>query len=78
MTSKELAPLQGALDSILSRLSFLESKVGIEGAAPTAPVTQAAIVEGMFQTPLLVIAVLQHQYDTLLTLSRVFRFFRFM
>ena len=46
MTSKELAPLQSALDSILSRLSCLESKVGIESVTPTETASRAAIVEG--------------------------------
>ena len=47
MTSKELAPLQSALDSILSRLAGLEAKVGIAAAAPSTQSTPGpAIVEG--------------------------------
>jgi len=46
MTSKELALLQSALDSILSRLAGLEAKVGIAAAAPSTQSTPGpAIVE---------------------------------
>ena len=46
MTSKELAPLQSALDSILSRLSCLESKVGVSpSASPPATGTVSQEVD---------------------------------
>jgi len=49
MTSKELAPLQHALESILARLSCLESKAGIASESSAGPATTAASVEGQLR-----------------------------
>lgn len=44
--AKETASLQAALDSILARLSCLESTVGVQSPSPATAPSAAAVVEG--------------------------------
>eukprot|EP00560_Eucampia_antarctica_P003052 CAMPEP_0197831678 /NCGR_PEP_ID=MMETSP1437-20131217/11514_1 /TAXON_ID=49252 ORGANISM="Eucampia antarctica, Strain CCMP1452" /NCGR_SAMPLE_ID=MMETSP1437 /ASSEMBLY_ACC=CAM_ASM_001096 /LENGTH=483 /DNA_ID=CAMNT_0043434699 /DNA_START=65 /DNA_END=1516 /DNA_ORIENTATION=- len=63
MASKELEPLQNLLENILSRLSAVENKVGIEASdIPTKTTSSAAIVEEEENSSL--VAYDKHVLDT--------------